>query len=383
MLSPEEEKHVHELILNIRDMDPGKVKEQIPSPAIAIAFLERLPADLPEMTGIINAIKETYGQREVLKAIKKTLFKLRKRGVTIPDPVLAGETPFQIKTTGIPDPSAYLGPVDGMGNRAVFLAIPQIPKGVDVGLGIVSDEEGILNYIFGRYSKKRMNEVKAIFFEQTGLMLQTALPHAAGVLEKAYHRNPSSIDESAQGYLQLRPWILENITPLEQPQIYNDIPPDDISTDILTDSQITKLFEHELMVSWIIGPEDIKPIIEKIKDVEESQILVSEDQKMSRIKDIEEKGVEELFPEEKRAIIKNRLEEMAFVFHETAQGDFTKLSLAAAKSLDDRDSILGVNVFLKAMIKRSLDLYGQLEGAAGANDLSEEETDSEPTIIVP
>ena len=49
-------------------------------------------------------------------------------------------------------------------------------------------------------------------------------------------------------------------------------------------------------------------------EVEESRILVTEAQKLERIKEFKDKAVARVFPDSKRAIIKDRLEEMAYIF---------------------------------------------------------------------
>ena len=104
---------------------------------------------------------------------------------------------------------------------------------------------------------------------------------------------------------------------------------------------------------------------------------------MARIEEIKEKGVEELFPEAKRSIIKSRLEEMAYIFHALQRDDIARLSLAGARSLEEKDSMLGVNAFLKAMIDRSLNFYAEIEDNAGSDRSPGEERDTAPRIIVP
>jgi len=380
-LPSEEEIVLNSLLGNLKDINLNNIDQQIPSPQLACALIEKLPLDAPETIDIILAMREAFNEKTVQKAIKKTIFKLKQREISIPDLEPPKEMPFLIKKTERDEPTAYLGPIDGFGNRGIFIILPQIPKGIDIGLGILNDEEGIIQFILGRYSKKRMREVKDFFFEQIGTMVESTLPHAATILEKAYNRNKPGLEESSRDYLQLRPWILENIPLLDQSVIYDFIPLESVSNEILTDSRIDKLLGHELMESWIIKPEEIKPLFEKIVEVEESLILVSEAQKLDRIKEIKDQGVAQMFPDSKRSIIKERLEEMAYIFLKLDEEEYTRLSLISAFSLDEKDSILGVNPFLEAMVERSLDYYQQ--SSEEVDESKDMEEDSSSSIIIP
>jgi hypothetical protein len=142
--------------------------------------------------------------------------------------------------------------------------LPQLPKGVDLGLGVINDEKGMIQFVFGRYSKKRAREVKEVFFERLTHMVETSLAHVATALETAYAHQKESLGDEAKDYLQLRPWILDNVTLLDRSPIYDLIPLDSVSEKILTDSQIHKLLDHRLMESWIIEPSELKPMVDEI-----------------------------------------------------------------------------------------------------------------------
>jgi len=381
-LSSEEESALNSLLENLKDINFNNIDQQITSPQLARALLERLSVDDPGSADIILAIRDAFDEKIVQKTIKKTFFRFKQKGITFPDQESQKEIPSFIKKTDKDEPTAYLGPYDGFGNRGIFIILPQIPKGIDVGMGILNDEEGIIQFILGRYSKKRMKEVKDFFFEQVGTMVESTVPHAATILEKAYNRNKPGPEESSRDYLQLRPWILENIPLLDQSIIYDFIPLESVSDEILTDSRIDKLFGHELMESWIITPEEIKPLFEKVVEVKESRIVVSEAQKLERIKEIKDQQVVQLFPDSKRLIIKERLEEMAYIFLKLDEEEYSRLSLISASSLDEKDSMLGVNPFLKAMMERSLNYYQQTsEEIDESKDMEKDSSSS--SIIIP
>lgn len=380
-LSPEEEKQLHSLLQNQKGLDPSAIVESLSGPAFAQALVENLPLDHPEGPDLVLTIGDAFDEKRLKKTVKKWLFKRKQKGLSVPELHPQRETPFTITPSAESDPDAFLGPIDGFGSRAVFISIPQIPQGTDVGLGIVNDREGILEFIFGRYSKKRMREVKALFFEQTGLMVKTPVSHAGTILEKAYGQKEADLDASANGYRRLRPWLLENVDLLERPAIYGHLSAESITKDILTDSQTRKLLIHPLMQSWIIDPDQIAPILEEIKNAKESPILVSEEQKAARISEIKKTALSDIYSDSERARLKSRLEEMAYVFVKSEEEEYAQFSLAATLSLDEKDSILGVNLFLMALMDRTLDLYARATAKADRPDT--EKVDEPGSIIVP
>ena len=76
-------------------------------------------------------------------------------------------------------------------------------KGVDVGVGLVSDEQGILQFFFGNFSKKRAREIEDSMKAETGLLVETSLSHAATILEDAYGLHGKEPSQAAAEYLEL------------------------------------------------------------------------------------------------------------------------------------------------------------------------------------
>ena len=357
MLSSEENVLIKSVLENVDDIDPSKIREQIPSPEVARVLVKRLPAEHPKTVFLLAAIGEVFAEKNVQKEIKRALFKLKQKGVHVPEKENAEKTPSLLKKTESAEPDVYVGPVDGLGSRVLFIALPRVPKGYDMGMGVVSDVEGLLEFVSGTYSKKQMKEVESMFLKSVDPLLETSLSHAATILEGIHDREGLSRADAANNYAQIRPLLLEKTSLLERPIIYDFIPVEELSQESLTESRIQKLLNHKLLESWIVQPEDIGPIMEEIRKTEESPILISGAQKTGRIEEIKEKAIADLYPEPKRALLKNRLEETAYVFFKLGEEEYARLSLTAALSLDKGDSILGVNPFLKAFVEKSLNLY--------------------------
>jgi hypothetical protein len=337
-------------------IEPTRLQELIPAPRLALAIIENLSIASARTPELLRAFSKAFPEKEVQKAVRKILFKLKQKGISVPESGTESETGFILGRPEKEEPKAYVGPVDGAGSRAVLIAIPQIPQGHDLGLGVINDEDGILEFSFGRYSRKNAKEVQKIFFEKVPSMVETDLPHAAALLERGYSLRAGK-GESSGDYLRLRPWLLDHARPIEKPKVYEVLSSEAVSRNALTESQIQKLLNHEYMATWIVDPEKLKPVIEEINNAEQSRILVSEIQKIERINQIKQASIGKLYPDTERAMLKQRLEEMAYVFFKSEEEPYARLALACAKSLEDKDSFLKVNSFLSALLEKSLDLY--------------------------
>jgi hypothetical protein len=79
--------------------------------------------------------------------------------------------------------------------------------------------------------------------------------------------------------------------------------------------------------------------------------------------------------------MKRRLEEMAYFFFKLGEEEMARLSLTAAKSIDEKDSLLLVNPFLEAIMERSLAFH--MQAAEKAPDSEGPAGEASSKIIIP
>jgi hypothetical protein len=357
ILTPDEQRSLDILLGDLSRVDPSRIAEQVPGPQFAEALVEKLPATDPRTPTILLGLRSLFRDKRVAKAIKRAAFRLKQKGIALPEEEGSGTPVFKAHKQEENAVSAYLGPIDGTGSRAVFISVPQMPAGVAVAVGVVSDEEGIIEFAFTRHSRKRTKEIKELFLHQLHNMVETTLSHVADVLERAYLAKGPGVGDSARAYLQFRPWLREHTTRLERPVVYDLLPPEMVSSETPTDSQLQRLFRHEMMASWIVDLKSLKPLIEEIRKAEESRIFISEGQRREHVHRIKYEEIPRLFPEVRRQVLKYRLEEMALVFLKSHEENLARLCLAAASSLVGKESPFRVNPFLEFLIERSLTYY--------------------------
>ncbi|MEJ2586139.1 MAG: hypothetical protein P8165_00870 [Deltaproteobacteria bacterium] len=383
-LSESEHRLVAELAGKINDADPAGIVDSIPHAHAALALVDMLSLDHPSTPTLLAQIKDRFSEKRVHKAIKRVLFKLKGKGVRVEDVYGREDTvPVSLKPSKIEGPRAYVGTLDGMGYRPVMMLLTPSTGGQEIGLGAVSDEKGIQEFLFAKMSKKRARELRRQFSTESGTMVETSLNHFASVLDRAYQASLVLGSEVPGDYLELRSRIKAQVTPLERPAIYDLVGGDAFHDDRpLTDTEIDALLDHPFMKSWVLELEPMRPFMEEIVASEDSPLILSPEQKTRRMAEIKERCAAALFPGEKRQLMKNRLEEMAFVFQKLDESsDYPVSCLKAALAMDETDSAFKKNLFLYRMVDRSMTVYFTYADEKGSQEDAQETNNASPILM--
>jgi len=350
-LSPEEQRLLSRILEDLETLAPAELVGRIPNASLAERLVESLPPQAPGTPELVAEIDKAFPHKALQKAVKKKRFQLKQKGISLAEPKPLQGPAFSLSTE---EPEAYIGPIDAAGNRPILIVIPHPLSGVDLAMGVISAEKGILEFLFGRYSRKKMKELKEVFFAKVPHMVETSLSHVRTVLEDAYNLEKGNPGESAREYLGLRPWLIKNAELLDRPAVSEFIALDSITPGMLTQTEVQRLLSHELMLSWAVDPERLVILMDEITRAEESPIFISEAQRREHILLIKEEGVTKIFDDKERRILRDRLQETAYVFFKIGDEPLARLCLTASLRIDQKDSLLKVNPLLSALVDRSL-----------------------------
>ncbi len=381
LLNQEQEALVNTLLQEIGSTDPAELLAKVPDSRCAQVLIDRLPLNDESPIPLLLALRTGFKDKGVGKAIKRALFKLKRSGVSTEEfHTEEDDSSTILKPSRKEPPRCYVGAVDGAGLRAVVIIVHRGGKGIDVGLGVVSDERGIQEFFYRNLSKRSAKEMKDNFSRDAGPLVETSLSHAATILEDAYKRHLVLNSDVPADYLELRPWLLENAPLLARPVVYDCILETSISDTVLTYSQLMELFNHELMEFWLIEIEALRPFMEDMFKVEESPIVLTETQKSDRVREIKEKCMGEIFSPERRELLKRRLEEMGYIFFKLGQEETAGVALAAAHAADQESTILKANPVIETLLERSLAFYTKAMEERDPEQ-SQERVESSPIIL--
>ena len=297
------------------------------------------------------------------KALKKTLHRLKTRGVAMaPDLLPREEVSF-----GAPRPGAakvFVSPIFGIGESYVILEAPPEILGGNFLVARVSDQEGFKECVLLSLKRQQQAEVWGRFREQ-GLDQWFSPPpaYAVRLLEEAYAHKAGAGSGAAQ-YGALREKIFRHWgRPEAAPDLDQELPAP-------SPGEMPRLLEHcrelaldPLFISFLPGPEEIAPWLAKLKEVEDSPLVLSDQQKQVRIDGVLDEATRALYPLETRADWGRRLLTTAYYLHLSGREEDSRAARAAAADLaaPESSALAGENAFLKSLVQYAVRLAYEMQ----------------------
>jgi len=297
------------------------------------------------------------------KALKRTLHRLKTRGVAFSDDLL----PREEASFGAPRPGAakvFVSPIFGVGESYVILEGPPEILGGNFLVARVSDQEGFRECVLLSLKRHQQAEVWDRFREQ-GLdhWLSPPPAYAISLLEEAYTRLAGAGSGAAQ-YGALREKIFRHWgQPSAAPDLDQELP-------ALSPAEPPRLLEHcrqlaldPFFHSFLPGPEEIAPWLAKLKEVEDSPLVLSDQQKQVRIDGVLDEATRALYPLETWGHWRRRLLTTAYYLHLEGREEDSRAARAAAADLadPDRSALYGENALLKSLVQYAVRLAWEVK----------------------
>jgi hypothetical protein len=341
--------------------EPSAVQELLqagpPDPAWDLHLMAAL-ANLahPAVPTLLAGAFGTARDKTRRKALKRALHLLKTRGVPVPAALLPREEVTLGSARGAA--AALVSPVLGNGDSYVVLEGPPEILGGNFLVSRLNDREGFRECHLLTL-KRRQQEEFWDHFRQQGLLqwFPVPSPYAVGLLEETYRLNPQA-ELGASRYAALRDRIFKNWgRPEDAPdleQLLPQVSPPEASRLL---EQSLELALDPLFHSWLPALEEITPWFDKLKDVQQSRLVLSEPQRQVRQETVVAETTRALFPPEARPDWSRRLRRMAYYLDLLGRREEARSILAAAANLAAEPSPLtGENPFLKGLVHCSLRL---------------------------
>ena len=234
------------------------------------------------------------------KALKKTLHRLKTRGVPFSEDLL----PREAASFGAPWPGVakVVSPIFGLGETYVILEGPPEVLGGNFLVSRVSDREGFKECVLLSLKRQQQAEVWERFREQ-GLDQWFSPPPAYAVsrLEEAYTQAGGAGPGVVQ-YKALQEKIFQHWgRPETAPDLERELPP-------LSPGELPALLERgrdlatdPIFHAFLPGPEEIAPWLAKLREVQDSPLVLSDQQKQVRIDGVLDEATRSLYPVETRS----------------------------------------------------------------------------------
>ncbi|MBW2039745.1 MAG: hypothetical protein JRI46_09130 [Deltaproteobacteria bacterium] len=344
-------------------------------PSLTVPLIDGLAGvPTPQTAQLLQEMMTTAQEKGVIKAIKRTLYRLRQKGIQWKEkppqerPVLRPPRPGE--------PQGYLGAMDSVGSRIIVIARPRPLGGMRVYFCIVNDLEGVQRFELNDFTKKGFKEfVESLLYsvefpvvEAPGGYCVHLVKEASDLSQRLANPLPPGIQDAEKGLQDVK-WN----GPI--PLIYQYIAEEEIKDRVRLLREAANLHRVLPFSSWSLRPEEVRKYAEAIKEAGESHIVLTPQQKDARLSSIYMEALQELFPEQRRLLWKRRLEEMAYILWKMGKEKEASMAMSAAVDLKTPFNPIEPNPFIWNLLLKSI--YGLLE-----TTYKKREKEGEASLIV-
>ena len=339
---------------------------------LAIVFSLGKIADSAAAEALLR-IEKGIEDKDLKKEIRRSLFKLSQKGLTIPaDKRVEEKSPTSILSRS-PEIEAYMSPVDGAGGRLVWIIKPQAGHGLQTIQGMVNDREGLQRIGGTQIRRRELRNMAQEIKKQHGItMISVPWEYADMMLYEGFEKAKSRGRSGLQNFHQLRSIVNTGKPKAQDHPVYQRLHSKDVREGAWRELSRRLLDEPELRF-WILDPDWAEPFLAQLQEAQSSRLVLNPMQKEERIAGIVRDAVKTLCAGETEKIMQRRLEDMAFYFVDTGRAQLGRLALAVALQIKDGDPGPLDIAFLTGLVQKSFAFY-----------LSEQKSkaDEEPSFIV-
>jgi hypothetical protein len=292
------------------------------------------------------------------KALKRVLYLLKARGVPVSGDLLPREEPA-FGPLRPPAVQSKLSPILGNGDAYLVLEGPKEILGGNLLVATINDTTGLQECHLLNLKSRQQTEFWD-HYRQHGLTdwFPVPGPYAVRLLEEAYQAKTAVIP-AKNTYGSLRDKIWKNWgRPEAAPDLEQVLP-------VIDSAERRRLLEHSrqlaanpLFQTWMPSLEELTPWVEKLQEIQQSPLVLSEPQKQARGDALVDEATLVLYPPEARPLWRRRLLAMAYCLDLGQHPEEARLARAAADDLGDleRSAVAGENPFLKSLVQAALRL---------------------------
>ncbi|NOT56205.1 MAG: hypothetical protein HOP18_16515 [Deltaproteobacteria bacterium] len=330
------------------------VREHIgknPAADVALAaLLGNYPT--PEVAQLLVEWEEKASDKELRHEIRRSLYKMSQKGL-----VAKRESPTPAIFAPL-EPEGYLSPIDGSGDRLLWIVKPKAGGGLHYLSAVVNEPGGLQYFDFAEINRKKLRQMREDFATRMHMRLVEApWRYCDAVMYEGYERAKTREDKDADAYLAFRTHLFTApAQPVEVPlSTYLDT--EAIAADaILLQTSALMLHEPEFQ-SWLLDHERGHHYTDKISQVQESPLILNRFQQQDRLQTVIDSATIEVFEGEAGVAYARRLEETALYLAVAARIEAAKRALAVSLALK-RSTQGGKGIpFCEELIRQSIALH--------------------------
>ena len=330
----------------------GNVSEAAIAPLLAGADGAALAAALGEFSSggvaaVLVALEPRAANRAVRKEIRRALYRLRQRGVPVPEPPAPEAAPSAAPASTAEGLVSFF---DARGDRVVWIIRPLDTGGALLIAAQINEPGGLRDVHVVEAARKRLRTVRREMETDAGIRLVPADWRSLDALLVEAHERAASTERD-RDYLRVRPRLTtEPPRAPAEPVSTRITPPGADEASPLAANGAALLQEPELR-GWNPTPEAAKPFVEEIAGIRESPLVLSRMAQDERVREVLRRAATTLFPP---AVLARRLEGTAYVLAETGRTHPARVALAVAQLVRARPADSIEVPFVAALVERAV-----------------------------
>jgi hypothetical protein len=171
---------------------------------LAIVFALGKIAD-PAAVAILLRLEKEAGDKDLKKEIRRSLFKLSQKGLTIAEDKSGEEKPPLPTLARMSDIEAYMSAVDGAGGRLVWIVKPQPGHGLQTIQAMVNDRQGLERLGGAHVRRKELRNMAQEIKKQHGVtMIAVPWEYADSMLYENFEKAKAAGRSGLENFHELR-----------------------------------------------------------------------------------------------------------------------------------------------------------------------------------
>jgi hypothetical protein len=319
-----------------------------------LALIDHLATiPLSESASTLQDMLAENADKAVQKAVKKALHRLKALGVHIAAARPGGHAVVGTVTHRLE--KCLATHIDAEGNRVLWMIRTKPFGGYHIAYIVINYGTGIQYAVGLSATKRELPELLDKAQEHTPL-IELEPTYCQFQLAQAQQMNLDSGTPVPEAYFALRDIVGETNVTFDKAIIYAALSEEDVQAAETYAERAQDLLDLPEFAGWTLPNTIVQKYGDQLRDLEESQIIVSEAIRRERVATVYEEATEEVLGEASRRLMRLRLEEMAYYLLQTGRRQEALWAIAAAKSMaDDDPTRLRHNPFAGALLQRSLE----------------------------
>ncbi len=349
-----------------------------------LAFVDALGStQSPVAVKVLQILQKIPAEKPVRRALKAALYRLERQGLVKKEEETESEPRILIPRPADRQAEAWASWPESQGERGMVLKLPDAGRGYVMAIAVVNSEGFFHEFEAIQTTRKG---VRALLDKMTdgvqGRLIEIPLEHFRFLVEEVaeiYQRQSHALPS---GYEPIHKYLASWVEVVSSPHVYNLLDKKEIVEDPILLRTSDSLLEIQPFVTWRLPEGLIQSFVEKIKELSESRLVISQSVQMERTAQIHREAAAEIFTPELRQHYRRLLEETSLLFHLTDRPQEAKRALAVAIDLENEIGLLTENNFILGLVKRSIasEVGSQVEGA---EEQAKRERTTESGLIIP